>query len=106
MSESFTRTPSDGDVSEMDIFRQEIEAIKLAEESGELGSVHLRATELNDAVDVLELTDQDREIWNRLKDRQLTIEEYFDYKNNISPEERSRHVFAEFIANRLTSQVN
>lgn len=81
-------------------FQKEIQLIKEeAEATG--GPVHLRE------VNVLELTLEDREIWEKVKSGNITREDFLRYRpqptSNVS---HSRKEFSGFIANKMIPVIN
>ena len=87
----------------MEEFRQEIREIREKEEKGEIKSSNLIKTDKYPAVDENMLKEEDREIWIKLKNKELTIEDYRNYRTSISSDDMNRQGFAAFIGNKLQS---
>lgn len=82
-------------------FREEIERLKTIEEKAGT-SAHLRGAENIPEVNTAELTNEDMEIWQKLKDNILTIEEFENYRNDVvNLGNSSRGDFVGFVGNRL-----
>jgi hypothetical protein len=81
-------------------FQKEIQSIKEeAETTG--GPVHLRE------VNVLELTLEDREIWEKVKSGSVTREDFLHYRPQLTSNvSHSRKEFSGFIANKMIPVIN
>ncbi len=92
----------------MRTFREEMTAWRDAEASGEKKSGHL--IKIPD-FDVNDLTEEDMDIWNKIKDETITKEDANAYREKVNKVlqagdlPRSRHEFAAFAANLITAAV-
>jgi len=89
----------------MEEFKKEIREIKEREEKGELTSVHLIPTKDFPGLDISRLTEEDKRVWERFKQRKLTLEEYNKYRRGI-PRGDNRTMFAAFLGNKFGAQIN
>lgn len=100
-------------------FIEEIKELLRQEEAGEVRTAHLKKPEyLKDEeyhFSPEELTEADMEMWDRLKQDNITIEEFQEYKDLVVAEElaqgrdwktSSRLIFVELAANRANVVVN
>ena len=95
-------------------FIDEIKELQRQEMAGELPAGYFFAqgkAELNPE----ELTEADMEIWTKVKDKSVTIEDFQAYKDlvfaegmaaEIDPEESARGAFVRFIGNKANAIIN
>jgi hypothetical protein len=94
----------------LELFQDEMAAFVAREISGEEESGHflepnkdVRQSNIN--FDASELTEEDRDIWEKIKDKSITSEEFHAYAGAVShldkadPTRASRVIFSEFAGN-------
>ena len=98
--------PTPEQSSELEVFQEEIEALKQVEIT-EGKTAHLRESETYPIeLNPDELIDEDRTVWEKLQERKLSRNEFEEYRFQIVEEgNENRNRFAAFIANLLTSQM-
>ena len=98
--ESMEKIPKSEDGNEMAAFQSEMRELKAKEESGELKTAHFQELNPN------ELTDEDREIWEKLQSKELSTEEFSMYRTKVSRgRNASQKHFVGFIGNKLMIQM-
>ena len=97
--------PTPEQYSELEVFHEEIEALKQAE-IVEGKTAHLRKTQTSSEISPNELTDEDRVVWEKLQDKELSRNEFEEYRLHATKEGNgSRIQFAAFIGNLLMIQM-
>ena len=92
--------------SKFEAFKEEIRKIREEEERGERVSKHLAAIEGHPGLSEDELTLEDMEFWEKIKQGNFDKEEFFEKKRKVYQEgNASRIVFWDFLANVIGSMV-
>ncbi len=104
----FKKTPSpenfgkEEKITPLDKFQEEIEEIK--EEEAETGKALLASVKRVPEVETLKLTEEDMNIWNKLKEGELELNELEEYRSNIDPDDYHRRAFSNFVIKKMLSE--
>ena len=96
----------------MEDFRAEIQGIaegeRKAKEGGEVSSGHFA----DFPFDVVDLTEEDMKIWEKIKSEEITLEEFREYDKKFRDEngpdalsQTSRGIFVQFAGNRTSPAI-